>query len=251
MKYVRKIAVYLISVIILASLVIGCGMIFSVRNVNVTVLGYSDSAKDGVSDVKIKLLALYRGTVMAFVDEDDVVNSIDGGKYVVESCEKIMPCTLNVTIKERMECYYVANGDGFSVYDDGGAYIRRAQDEAGARNEFDGAANVKIYGAENDDDFKSVAKAGEAFKEKFSSLRAVTSSVTLQKSKSEIVPSRIIFTLKSGLEIEIQNFETALAEKTAAVYARFERLSAEQKLKGRVFGYSLPDGTVGATYTAA
>lgn len=244
MKYIRKITVYLISVIILASLVIGCGMIFSVRNINVTVMGYSQTAKDSIPDVKTKLLALYRGTVIMFVDENEVVTSIAGGKYVIESCEKVMPCTLNVTIKERMECYYSQKGDGYAVYDDGGMLIRIAPDEAGARNEFDGAPNVMVNGAENEADYVTVAKAGAAFKEKFSSLRAVTSKITLLKTQSDIMVSKIVFTLKCGLEIEIQDYEKDLTEKISAVYSRFERLSGEQKLSGRIVGLTRLDGTV-------
>lgn len=248
MKYIRKITVYLISVIILASLVIGCGVIFAVRNINITVLGFSDGATESINQVKTKLLSRYRGSVMLFVDEKEVAGAVDDGRYIVEECKKVYPCTVNVTLKERIETFYAENGEAFGVYDDTGVLIRTAADRGDAFNRYDGAPNVKIAGAESAEDYATVASVGAVFKEKFLSLRAVTSEISIRNAQSDYESSRIVFILKCGLKIEIQDYGAGLKEKISAAYSQFERLSGAQKLKGTVTAYSLLDGSVRATY---
>ena len=248
MKYIRKITVYLISVIILASLVIGCGVIFAVKNINITIMGFSGGAEKSIAKVKTKLLSEFRGSVMLFVSEKEVAGAVDDGAYVVLECKKVYPCTLNVTLKERVETYYSENGEGYCVYDDSGIITRTVAEYGDTLNRFDGAPNIKISGAESLEDYKTVASVGLEFKEKFLSLRAVVSEISIRNAKSEYENDRIIFLLKCGLKIEVQDYSSGLKEKISAAYSQFGNLSGAQKLKGTVTSYSLLDGSVRAIY---
>lgn len=250
MKYIRKITSLLITVVIIASIAIGIGVIFAVRNVNVTMQSYlydtdSGGAKNEISAYRTLVLSRVRGTMLIFVDEEDVSAALDGSKYTLESFEKKYPCTINITIRERKEAYCVQSGEGYLFYDENGAYLRTAFDDY--LNPVDNAPNVLITGAQEDEEFVEVAQMGELFGKNFAPLRSTVESIDLEKSHSQYAKSRITFNLRCGLCVEIQDYENLPAEKIAMAYTVFSRLSGEEKLNGKIYSFVTAD-KVDATY---
>ena len=263
MKYIRKIVILIIAIVLLASLIIGIGVIFAVKNINVSLLSYSyadgaeeeyseTDAYDAIDHYEDILLKKYRGTLMTFVKEDElaqvVKNSEDdcGKKYVLEKCVKSYPCTLDIVIRERREAFVVQSGEFYNHYDEDGELLRAsAEDDL---NPIDGAPNVYVSGAQSPADMREVAKICVVFGDKFSALRSVVKSVNLQKSQSEYSTDKIIFLLRCGVSVEIQDYSSSLVLKMTAAASEYQKLSGEQKLKGKIYALTTADGEVRANY---
>lgn len=250
MKYIRKIASLIITVVIIASVAIGVGMIFAVRNVNITLQSYlydSKEAENEISEYKSVILGELRGKIIAFVNPEDVENAIEGSKYSLVSFEKLYPCTLNVEICERKEKYVIEDDGRYLIYDDNGAYLRTANTQEEAYNPLDNAPNVVITGAVTGEEIELVADLGELFNDNFAPLRSTVESITFKKSGSQSDSSRVIFNLRCGICIEIQNCEVRASEKISKAYACFTHLSGEEKLSGKIYAVVTND-IVDATY---
>ncbi len=250
MKYLRKLTLAAISVIMLASVIIGICIIFAVRNVNVTLLSYSYKAdsqeavlKNG--EFKTKILGKIKGSLISFVDEDTVSSAVGSGEYVLESIEKVYPCTVNVVVRERREVFAQQSGEAYRIYDEEGGYLRTDESFLGKA---DGAPNVIIHGADNDDDVKIIAALCNEFKNKFSSLRSVVEDINLKKAQSRLETDKIIFRMRCGVNIEIHDYGYLSAEKIEAGFNKFTNLSGEQKLGGRIYCYVTGEEQVTATY---
>lgn len=253
MKYVRKIVTLLISVILAAAIVVGTGVIFAVKNVNVTLFSYSyeeDSAeaKQQISEFKTLISDKVRGKLIGFVKESDFAVALEGSKYVVDGCEKVYPCTLNVTVKERRETFAVRSGESFEVYDEHGVYVRTAPTKEQSYNVADGLPNVFIEGADSPAEIKAVANVSKIFKTYFTSLRTVTEKVVLSEAASQLATDNIAFYLRCGTVIEIRDYNVLTAEKISAAYAKFTSLSGEKKLGGTIYA-RVSSGAVIADYT--
>lgn len=252
MKYIRKIAWLIIIVVFLASLATGVGIVLAVKNVNVTLISYtydgdSDEAVDEIASYKERFLNEMRGTIISFVDESAAQTVLDGSVYTLVSFEKKFPCTIDITISERREVYCSLEGGKYSVYDEYGGYLRTAADFEGAFNPVDNAPNVIISGAQSDEDIGLVAYIGGLFESNFAPLRSTVESIKLEKSQSQYVKSRIIFYLRCGLTVEVQEYEDLAAEKLAKAYGVFVSLSGEDKLGGIIYSFGSVEGA-SATY---
>lgn len=254
MKYLRKISALLIAVIMLAAIAIGIGVIFSVRNVNVTLLSYScetdsDAANKKIEEFKSSILKEVRGSVISSVKEERVAAALSDESYLIESFEKVYPCTLNVTVKERLEAFAVVEEDAsYSVYDENGIILRKVSTEEEAFNRVDGAPNTYLEGVKSEEDVKSVAAVCAIFKVKFSALRSVAEKVVLYKAQSNLEKNRITFFLRCGVKLEVQDYTVLTAEKIEAGYDCFARLTGEQKLGGTIYAYTTVENQVSATY---
>ena len=233
MKYLRKIIYTIIAVAFIASLVIGVGIVFAVKNVNVSLNCYSyvdgdEQATEEIAEYKQKILKKVRGTVIYFVSDDDIAGVIDG-EYSLESVKKIYPCTINVTLKERKETFSVALPDGrYALYDESGMLLDNSSFE---RNDFDVALEIKSG--------ESVEKAAvlcSVFKGKFSAFRSMVKSVVVESATFESKPyeNAITFNLRCGVSIEIRDYNKNYQEKINSVYTYFESLSSDKKAKGKI-----------------
>jgi cell division septal protein FtsQ len=248
MKYIRKVMVMLIVVIIFASTVIGLGIIFSVKNVNVTLLTYSSDYEEGYTTSKEKLSSL-KGESLLLVDEEKITKALDGNSYSLASYEKVYPCTINVTLKERIETFAVSVGGKYSMYDSDGKFLRQSQTN---ENIHDLSPNVLVYGAAVEQ-LKEVASVVSIFKGVFNSLRSTVESVTLDY-KSDVTTAyidKVIFKMRCGVQIVIADYANLTQEKIEASYSKFSSLSDGDKLGGTLIGYELDnsDGAVYAEYT--
>lgn len=251
MKFLRSVTVLIITVVFLAAFAIGIGVIFSVKNVNVTLLSYeyaenSEEAKQEISSIKEGVLSVCRGNVISFVKEDEIVESIDE-KYFVESVEKIYPCTINITVKQRNEVYVISKGDEFAVYDADGNYLKDAETN---QNSLDGAPNVFITGAKSQEEIKTAAGLGSKFKARFGSVRSIVDTINIQSAETTFAKDKLIFILRCGIKIEIQDYNDAAVEKIDEAYREFDKLTGEQKLKGTIYCLRDKDGNITRTYNA-
>lgn len=260
MKYLRKIVALLCALVLIVALVIGFGVIFAVKNVNVDIMSYSyedggEQAEAAISFYKSKILADCKGRLMLSVGEDSVKNDVEsnedanGNTYVLVSCEKQYPCTLNVTIRERRETFIRAiSDDVHEIYDENGEFMRIA-DEDNLMNKLDGAPDIVIEGIDTRARVKEVASICAIFSREFSALRSVVERVSVLEAVSQYDYDRIVFYLRCGLQVELREYSTLTEQKMQAAAARFEKLNGDQKLRGGIYVMVDSEGIIKAVYT--
>lgn len=255
MKYVRKITVIVIVLAFLVALSVGLGFIYSVKNVNVSLATYYELSEnaDGeeVDDITQsvdygrykadydglkKSLDKFKGTLLAFVDKSDISSAIKDSGYSLASYEKIMPCTLNVTFKQRVETFGVRDGERYIVYDEDGVFMKTSDT---LDNDIDGTQDVLLSSYDGslltDESVAHVADICAVFRTEFKAFRYVVDSVIYNVNENiEFYIDVITFRMRTGVEIRISDFEVMLPEKIAAAHAKYSSLSAEEKLHGTI-----------------
>ena len=247
MKYIRKIIYTIIAVAFVASIVIGVGVMFAIKNVNISLSCYSyeeanEQAGAEIADYKEKILEKVRGTVIYFVSEEDIAEVIDGD-YSLESVEKVYPCTLNITLKERKETYSVALSDGkYALYDENGVLLDGSSSK---RSDYDVSLDFK-----NDETVEKAAELCSVFKGAFSAFRSMVDSVVLEDAAFASMPysNTVTFNLYCGISIEIWNYNDNYAEKISAVYNYFTGLSADEKVTGKIRCNDAAEGKLNVAY---
>ncbi|MCD8287053.1 MAG: hypothetical protein LUD50_07510 [Clostridia bacterium] len=265
MRYLRTITVVVIAFVFLAALAIGLGAIFAVRNINITIETYTETeteAEDEIAAYKAKFMDLYKGKLINRVSEEDIVSDLAGWddcNYVLEadSFSKVLPCTINITLLERRETYVFDNGDGtYNVYDIDGALIRVAESEAGIMNTTSGEAspNVMLY-IPDETYVETAAYLGKEFQTYFSAsfdtgapIRSTIEWIEIEDMHSAYLDSKAIFHLRSGIEVQINSFDTDLETKMSAAYDVFKELGPEEKLTGYIHCMFNDDGILIAKY---
>ena len=184
-----------------------------------------------------------------FLSEDDIAKSVSGSNYVVTSCEKKFPCTINVTLKERLEVFAVSVGGIYSMYDNDGIYLRSAENN---ENDIDGAENVLLTGIAVEQ-LPSIAGIAMSFKDTFGGLRSIVTSINIDSRPNiEGYSDKLIFNMRCGLIIQIDDYKDNSFEKITASYKKFCLLSDRQKMSGTIRGYRMGDeiGIINADYSA-
>lgn len=257
MKYLRKIVWLVIAVVFLASVIIGVGVIFSVKNVNVTLNSYTYSAWDEMTDdegsqaraeienIRSIVIKKYGGKLISYVDNDELAASLSDTVYILEKCEKMYPSTLNITVKERREVFYVMDEAGtFSTYDNLGVLMRSGVKAEDAVNNIDKADNVLITGASTVEQIKNVANVTSIFTDKFSALRSIVKEINLQERQGNL-----IFRLHCGITVQVVSYAELTEAKIQAAYNEFATLNGEKKLNGTIIASVLQEsGEVVAGY---
>lgn len=243
MKYIRKFTALILSVIFLAALVLSAGVLLSVRNVNVRLLSYTGACDDRYGEVKEKFSRL-KGTSLLFLGDGDVVSLLDGdGAIAFVGYEKVFPCTVNITVKERVECLAYEAADGYDFYDDCGVLMRKGSENI---NPLDSCPNVLVV-ADGGVTVGEVATLCSYFRESFASFRSTVQSVTVDSESGTLV-----FSLYRGLQIEIEDYGTFPREKTVGAYKAYEALDERQTICGtlRVVCEGNDVGSIKTQYSA-
>lgn len=246
MKYLRRIAAMVIGVVFFAALVISVGMIFAVKNINVTLISYADDCAASYIEAK-QSLKVFKGESILFINSNDVAKVVENSNYTLSSCKKKYPCTINVVLKERLETFAVLTDGQYTFYDNDGKYLRKDLEN---KNITDGAPNVILSGSAVEN-INSVAKAASVFKETFKSLRSLVKSISLDVNPDvEGYTQKLYFNFYCGLKIQIDNYTEFTQEKILKSYEKFVTLTDREKLKGVIRGYKLggEDGLVNADY---
>ncbi len=241
MKYIRKIVVLIIAVVFLASVIIGLGVIFSVKNVNISMQSYTYPEAENMTEAdktnvaaeidgyRQQILKKYRGTLLGFVNEEELYKNFDGTKYVLQSFEKVYPCTLNLTIKERRESFCVRTGENsYNTYDSYGTLMREGVTLEESLNNIDGAPNVSVS-VENVRDIKLIADMAAVFAEEFSSLRSIVRSIEVNTRSNQL-----IFRFYCGIAVRISEYGTLTKDKIRAAHQKFMTLTGEEKMSGTI-----------------
>lgn len=247
MKYLRKMVALLIGIAFFAALIICVGRIFAVKNINVKMITYEEDSAESYKTVK-EALNVFKGESILFLSEEDIVKTAVGSNYVVASCEKKFPCTVNVTVKERLEIFAVSVGGLYSMYDGDGKFLRSSVENAN----LDGAPNVELTGI-TVEQIQTVATVAAQFKESFGGLRSIVKSINLDSRPDiEGYSDKLTFNMRCGLVIQIDDYLQDSGEKITATYMKFCSLSDRQKLGGRVRGYRIggENGLINADYSA-
>ena len=236
----------LIGIAFFVALVICVGRIFAVKNINVNLITYEEDYSESYSNAK-KALSIYKGESLLFLSEADITKAVEGSNYVVTSCEKKYPCTINVTIKERLEIFAVSVGELYSMYDGDGGYLRKSRENVNT----DGTPNVELMGI-SIDEIQTIAKIASVFKTNFGGLRSIVESIRVDSNPDiEGYTEKLAFNLRCGLVIQLDDYLNDYEEKISAVYSKFCTLSDRQKLSGKVRGYRIggENGLINADYS--
>lgn len=229
MKYLRKLVLLLLGVAFLVAALICVGRIFAIKNVNVNLITYEEEYSESYAEAK-KTLSVYKGESIFFINEKDVAERFAGSNYVVSSCVKRYPCTLNVTIKERLEIFAVSVGGRYSMYDDNGEYMRRDDENI---NE-DGSPNVEVTGIATEQ-MSTVANFANMFKTQFGGLRSIVESINVDSRPGiDGYRERMTLNLRCGLVIQFIDYSQDCEEMIAAAHEKFCKLDDKEKLSGRM-----------------
>ena len=238
MKYIRKGIALILIVVFIAAVAVGLGVIFAVRNVNVCAVSYSteegggsDEFAEAVASISESLSSL-KGKSMIGVDGDDIASAVGESGYAeLVSVEKVYPCTLNVTIKERLEVFAVYDADSasYSVYDGSFSYITSKSSNI---NNLDGAENILVSDI-SEEDYEYVVLVSGVLEDNFSSVRAVVKEISWRESGSSDDDTDVLTVeLRSGLTLEIYNYRENTAEKAERLCEVFSELDENLKLDG-------------------
>lgn len=219
MRYIRKVTALILSIIFCVALVVGVGVIFAVKNVNVTYIDYSGAHAD-VYSLSRRNLDELKGTQLVFLDEESVREKLaDDGVIAVESIEKIYPATVNIVLRERVECFVMDAGDVYNIYDDRGGLMGVSNKQYGVpMNALDGSPDIMVDADE--ELLPDIAKLMGYFKENFGALRSLVSSVAVHSS----VDGAMI-TLRSGMTIAIAEWRSGGDLKMYRAYQDYANLT--------------------------
>lgn len=240
--------VFFISVVLLAVAIISVGMIFAVKNINVTLITYAEDYDADYGEIKKSLSAL-NGESIFFVDENSVSEIIADGNYSVTSFVKKLPCTVNVTLKERIETFAVYVGGLYYMYDGEGNYLKGRVDTDNVNP--DASRNVELVGVSLEQ-LPVIAGYAALFKDRFGALRSIVSSIDLEtKPGVEGFTEKLVFNLTCGLRIEIDEYDLYTEEKIEKAYEKFITLTDGEKLSGTLRSYRLggEDGIINTDYS--
>ncbi len=233
MKYIRKVMAVGLAIIFLIALVIGAGVMLSVRNVNVSFIEYSGDYAEEYAQTRSNFNKL-KGSGLLFIDDGDIYGKVSATDVLaVESYEKKFPCTVNIVLRERIETFTVKNDAGYAVYDERGKLIKSTENEP--VNTVDGCPNVVLECKESD--IEEIAVLCSAFKENFfeedepKAFRRLVESVKTEKFPGLQI---VDITLNSGLKITMHDWKTSGVQKIRKAYEEYKTLNEYQRLGGTI-----------------
>lgn len=231
MKYIRKVMAAGLAIVFLIALVIGAGVILSVRNVNVSFIEYSGEYSEEYAQTRSNFNKL-KGSGLLFIDDGDVYGKVEHKEiFAVESYEKKFPCTVNIVLRERIETFTVKNSSDYSVYDERGKHIRNTESQP--LNTVDRCPNILLECGESETE--EVAALCEEIKNNFfkeeepKALRRLVKSV-----KTDERLGFIDVTLNSGLVISVYDWKISGAQKIKKAYEKYESLNEYQRICGTI-----------------
>lgn len=227
MKHIRKLMAVGLAIIFLIALVIGTGVILSVRNVNVSFIEYSGDYTEEYAATR-KNFDKLKGSGLLFISDSDVYGKVTATDVLaVESYEKKFPCTVNIVLRERIETFTYKTDAGYSVYDERGKLIRSTENEP--VNAVDDCPNVLLKCKE--DEIEQLATVCAAFNENFGALRRMVESV-----ETTVYPGLeyIDITLYSGFVISVHDWKVSGAQKIKKAYDKYNELSEYGKISGSI-----------------
>lgn len=239
MKYIRKITALVLAIIFCAAIIIGLGIIFSVKNVNVQFIDSTGAHAEEFARTRDNLNKL-KGSGMVFLSDSDISDKVsDKSVLTVESYERIYPCTVNVVVKERIECFTVSSDGAINVYDEDGEFMRSERANGTYLNPTDNSPDIEIGGESvlSDGQYKCVGDILKSFKSHFGSLRKAIEKVTVYQSVASVD-----IKLRSGVSVLVYEWENDADTKINAAYNCYKNLSDGQRISGMIAVGTLAEG---------
>lgn len=252
MRHTRRITAIGLFLIFCIALVIGAGIILSVRNVNVSIISYSESTWEEEYEKTRSNLSSLKGSGLLFIDDDDILSKVSDTEVLsVESVEKVFPCTVNVVLRERQETFASFATSGYTVYDEKGEVIKTSVISSSVPLSSADDSPVVLVEAKSESAVTShiagVASLCSYFKEEFGSLRRMVESVSVVESFENAI---YVINLRSGLSIYFgAEYSDVFADGMKAVYGTYSTLSSTQKLSGRITVSVNSSNTPSAVYS--
>lgn len=230
MKYIRRVMAAGLAIVFLIALVIGTGVILSVRNVNVSFIEYSGNYRDEYELTRENFNKL-KGSSLLFINEDSVTSKvIQTNLFAVESYEKKFPCTVDITLRERIERFALKTDNCYKIYDDRGDLLKTISDlEKQPTNGLDNCPDVILEVSE--EQVKAVAELMGYFDEYFGPVRRLAEKVTVRKYLELQIAT---VTFRSGMTLSISEWFNNAKEKVERAGAVYSELSDAQKIKGSI-----------------
>ena len=172
---------------------------------------------------------------MMLVDENDALEGVDGGEYKLVSFEKVYPCTVNVTLEQRVAVFSATVDGKTSTYDIDGRFLKQENKDG----------TVEILGAVNGQDIPVIAAVCKSFKSQFNGLLSTVESV---KVEPDVEFETLVFNLRGGFKIDIVKYRQKTEAKCERAAKEFLALRDVKKLAGRLHCFERADGTVVAEY---
>ena len=239
MKLIRKVTCVAAVMFFLAAVIIGLGVIFAVKNVNIKYVTYSANAEN-LEKLKTETsydFSKFKGKSILFVSEDDCLKLVDGGDFNLVSCEKKFPCTLNLVLEERVASYAVKSEDGYSLYDRDGRFYKSQSTY--------GEDVILLNGVDGAEQVKEIAGICGIFAQKFNSSKNLVGEITAVEDRDF---ATLTFTLCSGFEIRLVKYHNLVEEKIQAAFDKFNSLDDKEKVVGGIRCQELEGGVVEALY---
>ena len=229
MKYIRKVMAIGLAIVFLIALVIGTGIILSVRNVNVTYIDYSGEYTEEYEKTRSNLGNL-KGSGLIFLNEEDIAEKISVPQHIaLEKFEKKFPCSVDVVLRERVETFTVKTAAGYSVFDERGKLLRAVADEEDALNLLDNCPNVILNAAVGQ--VEALAEICGYFNDSFGALRRLVEEVSLSRFLEREI---LTFSLRSGLEISVSDWTNNGRKKVQKAYDEYLRQPEENRVRGLI-----------------
>lgn len=245
MKYIRQVMAVGLAIIFLIALVIGAGVILSVRNVNVSFIEYSGEYSGTPDSEYEKTRANFnklKGSGLLFISDGDVYGKVeDTDIFAVESYEKKFPCTVNIVLRERIETFTYKNGDdSYSVYDERGKLIKSVENQP--MNTIDGCPNVLLECSA--DDIEEIATLCGHFKNNFFGEDKPKSFRRLVKRiKTEDRLGFVDIVFNGGLTVSVYDWKTSGAQKIKRACEVYKELDEYQRITGTITVIGGRDGS--------
>lgn len=230
MKYLRKVMAAGLVIVFLIALVIGTGVMLSVRNVNVSFIESSGNCREEYETTRRNLNNL-KGSGLLFVNKEDIYSKVSSIEALsVVSYEKKFPCTIDIVIRERVECFAIKKEGGYDVYDEKGVYLRSGADSGEIPlNAVDGCPDILLNAVESQTE--KIATLMGYFKNEFGSLRRLVESVSTERYLELSIFS---ITLRSGLKISLSEWGVQPEAKIKKAYEVYTSLSESQRVSGTI-----------------
>lgn len=230
MKYIRKVMAAGLVIVFLIALVIGTGVMLSVRNVNVSYIESSGTHREDYENTRQNLNKL-KGSGLLFISKADIYNKVSSDEALaVVSYEKKFPCTIDIVLRERVECFALKKESGYDVYDEQGVFLRsKADSEDIPLNPVDGCPDILLKAVESQ--AENIAELMGYFKTEFGSLRRLVESVSAERY---LELSLLTITLRSGMKISVSEWTVQTEAKIKKAYETYSSLTENQRVGGTI-----------------
>ncbi len=235
----KKVSTILIAVVFMISVIVACIGLFSVKKVHVD---FTVSASADIERVQNKLNKFLGVNLLVFNEQEVSLALKDEPYYEVLSVEKSYPNILSVSLKERVEVYYLEFQGEFFIMNEDGFVVNKVSENPQSREriylQLDGVEINRIAVGEYIDtnDNQTVNTAFEMAK----SVNLTDCIKTLTVFKIGNESPNVTFETYTGVSIEIQYSDDDGVLKTQRAFDAYnEHANDYEKTFSHILAYKV------------